>query len=1125
MMRQIRGGLAVAALVLVVLGAPVLLVQAGRYFGPSRIPGWSEIWAGLTSPDDGTIVAGLLLIAGWLAWAYLTVAVGLELVARVRRRPLPRARFWNPGQAVARVLVASAAGLFVVAGPALTTLADTSPPAVVTTTTNTDTPLLRLGAPAPAPPLVPTANPALTSGPAEFRGAPSPTGYTEHTVVRGDTLSDIAQAQLADGNRWPELFELTRGLDQPTGWPITNPDEIDIGQIVRVPVADLTPSDPQAPAPAADPPIADPADPAPTPPAADPQTPTPSPADPPAADPTAPPTAPSSGISGTGGATPTPAPTAPSSTAPSSTAPSSTAPGSATPSAGASSAGAGPVAAPAPPSSSAPSSSAPSSPGASPTAPTPTPTPTVPTAGTPSATPTPTTAGADSTASADADVADPAEDDGLDDAALPLRTLGGVSSILAAGVLAMVGRHRARQVWRLRPGHRLPLPEGADGVVTARLRMIENPDLVRAADGALRALVQGCAEENLDLPELRAARLTEANLQLFLTRPTRLPEPWTPTVDPAVWTCALNQFGPPLPSEGAVDELAETDDDAVPAPYPALVCIGQDAEEAHLLLDMEEVGVLGLTGPSDLTHEAMSAIAVELATSVWADDITVTAVGAGSDFDRHFQTGCLRHVDDLAPLLEPLAERADHDRAALLAANLRPAGGDGPAPQSGGLAALHRARVRGLAGDTWYPEILVLSGATRPGDRAQLGHTVAGQPRVAIACVTTEPEMMGEYRVEFDNTGRAVLQPFGLPLVPQRLNDDVLASLVHLADQAQAEPELSDLDEEARWSELVDALENVDPTLVGSPTSAGPAPAGVPTPVGLPVSAATPTPVGPRTPTGPLASVPIPYPTVAPNGAWDPPAAPTVPYVRVLGPVDVVGARGVAEPTKVRRMTEILAFLVLHPGAAGETLDEAIWPDRPSTDNTSTRYTATSKLRKWLGEDDEGRPFLEPGRLECSGVGSDWADWNRLIGPGGPARASTENLVEALALVRGVPFSGSIRRGYRWADLWQHTMLAAVTDAAWELARRQCRASRFRDADRAIDLALMLSPGEERFWRLRIMAHYAVSNRTALQSTIDGLYRMADSLGCDLEPETTKLLAELGRTPLLNPRLKRAQTT
>ena len=55
-----------------------------------------------------------------------------------------------------------------------------------------------------------------------------------YTVQSGDTLSGIAQQQLGDASRWPEIFLLNRS--------IRHPDRISPGQLLTLP--DNTPTQP-----------------------------------------------------------------------------------------------------------------------------------------------------------------------------------------------------------------------------------------------------------------------------------------------------------------------------------------------------------------------------------------------------------------------------------------------------------------------------------------------------------------------------------------------------------------------------------------------------------------------------------------------------------------------------------------------------------------------------------------------------------------------------------------------------------------------------------------------------------------------------------------------------------------
>ena len=61
------------------------------------------------------------------------------------------------------------------------------------------------------------------------------------TVKPGDTLRKIAMAYLGDENRWPEIYELNKGVVQTDGTALTKPDLIKVGWVLRVDSSD--PSD------------------------------------------------------------------------------------------------------------------------------------------------------------------------------------------------------------------------------------------------------------------------------------------------------------------------------------------------------------------------------------------------------------------------------------------------------------------------------------------------------------------------------------------------------------------------------------------------------------------------------------------------------------------------------------------------------------------------------------------------------------------------------------------------------------------------------------------------------------------------------------------------------------------
>jgi hypothetical protein len=89
------------------------------------------------------------------------------------------------------------------------------------------------------------------------------------------------------------------------------------------------------------------------------------------------------------------------------------------------------------------------------------------------------------------------------------------------------------------------------------------------------------------------------------------------------------------------------------------VSVGTDAT-GRVLVDVEAAhGVIAVSGPDELVGDALAAMAAELATSLWSDDMRLTLVGAGGDLavlapDRVHVAGSLAEV---LPSLEAHADQ------------------------------------------------------------------------------------------------------------------------------------------------------------------------------------------------------------------------------------------------------------------------------------------------------------------------------------------------------------------------------------------------------------------------------------------------------------------------------------
>jgi len=333
--------------------------------------------------------------------------------------------------------------------------------------------------------------------------------------------------------------------------------------------------------------------------------------------------------------------------------------------------------------------------------------------------------------------------DGSDPRGLGALTLGGLGCFAAAGVLALLGVRRRRQMRRRRPGQRIPLPKPEDRDAELEALAVEQPATVAFLDTVLRGIAAHAAARRRPVPALLGVRLDTAGATLVLSEPQTFRPDWV-TVD-AVGNWRVDRAAaPPDPApDAAVPEAASPDgaDPADPvapsgpdepvraAPYPALLTLGPTADGASLLLlNLEAARALTLTvDPADdwaaaTAEGVLAAMAVELGTSRLADHLVVHAVGWGSDLAPLTLQDRFHHHASLADALPLLEASADGDTAALADANT-----DG----------LPDARVRDGATDLLAPQIVLCVTPPTPEELDRLADLLNRRPSVAVAAVTT----------------------------------------------------------------------------------------------------------------------------------------------------------------------------------------------------------------------------------------------------------------------------------------------------------------------------------------------------------------------------------------------------
>lgn len=238
-----------------------------------------------------------------------------------------------------------------------------------------------------------------------------------------------------------------------------------------------------------------------------------------------------------------------------------------------------------------------------------------------------------------------------------------------------------------------------------------------------------------------------------------------------------------------------------------------------------------------------------------------------------------------------------------------------------------------------------------------------------------------------------------------------------------------------------------------------------------------------------------------------PPAAPVdTPFLKLLGPVELVNARGRRPDRAVRQCQEYCAWILQHPGS------NAVRMARELLIADTTRRSNMSRLRSWLGRDEADNPYLPEaysGHITLHpAVTSDWEQVQLLIS-GGLAGLSDDALVAALSLVRGAPLADAGPDEWRWAEELRVDMSFTIRDIGVTLGERGL-VQRNPDMTRwAVSRALSVIPDDETLLRLRLRSEHLTGNRSEVERLVLRLTRQARLLGVELQDETTELLQEV----------------
>ncbi|MEV6774383.1 LysM peptidoglycan-binding domain-containing protein [Nocardia sp. NPDC051030] len=1043
------GAVSLMVLMAMLVGVPVALWSLRGNPLPTSLPTLGQIRTTLLEPDtNATLFLAVVTVVGWLTWLWFALGVLVEAIGMIRGVTVPSVRGlrlprrWAAGLLGGAMLLAPATAIAAPPSAPIAVTAPQTPPqaeriATINYTVQDGNSLWQLaevflGNGERWHEIV-QANPGLTASPEQL-----PVGITlsmptnllgaedVYMVQPGDNLWDIAQVLLGDGSRFHEITTSS-------GEALTS-DTINPGQQLRIPLSAAPPA-PAAVVPAAP----APADPAP--PAADP-APQPGAAEP------APPAVP---VPGAANLPPLPQgfEAAPETTAP----------------------------------------AAPSAPQTTPAAPTTTAAP---------ATPDPTTIAEPAPETDTVPTAETSTDQGS-----LMRTIG-VSTLVATGLAGLVALGRRRQQHRRRRGDDIAWPEGSAASADSAVSIAASDDeVLKKLDVALRAVADHCRNTDRDLPPLLGVSVQPDALALSIpdAEALGLPAPWM-CVDGAAWSLPISaRLDPP---------------DTVLSPYPALVQLGSTEGDIPMLVNLEELGYLAITASSVADTLAVTrSLALALAVSPLAAYTTLSLVGVGREIAEAIDDTRISWSTDVDEVIARLDRQTRADCDALTDAKV------GSATQ---------ARLTSIDAEIASLEIVVFGTPLNSQQQQRLTEILSRRPKVAIAAVCATAEPSAEWAFALTDTSTAALRNsdtnLTIELTPNVVAPNDYQDLIEvLATTHKPSVPTRTAPAAAAW-----AASDIDVRIIDADTPADLIPS---------IPAFT---VVPPVPEDADEDNDLEEPAAAATlgdpisdrieGASKPVREDPVPeiphiWIHLLGTPRVTPLSGVSAeelPALKGRAgvcAELAIILITHPGIPNHMLDQLMWPhggDKSPKQSTLRRQDVIRRLRIWLGQtaSDELAFPKHFDRTGNTGYGlhesviSDWAVWQQLL-PQGPVAASTAHLEVAASLVEGQPFSNVPARRFKWAEELQQRMISAVADALEELAARYIHAGDLVHAEEVARKALVVDPSREGAWRLVILST-AASDTEGTRSTITDMLAYFEQLGVDeLEEETDELLANLAQ--------------
>lgn len=323
-------------------------------------------------------------------------------------------------------------------------------------------------------------------------------------------------------------------------------------------------------------------------------------------------------------------------------------------------------------------------------------------------------------------------------------TVGGLG-LFASSLGWMLARLRRIQRRRL-PTDRLPAYPTKEAVrLEHQLQAASDPDNALFLDASLR--VMSSRFTGGDPPHIVGVTLDSDAVSVLLDAPADAPYGFNASQDNMIWTLSTSE----------VLEHLLIEAESVPAPLPTLVAIGKKSG-TEFLLNLEHMTSLSLNGNPEAINSLCSALAIQLASSHFADDLTVVCVGFGQDLDVFER---VVYVPDVTTAIDRVAHQQRQNRALL-----------------GSSSSSADTRI-GNGGDHWHPAVTLVPGRLTEEEAHRLLEVCDSS-----VCIVGHELSGARWSGRFDELG-LLLEPIDLRLEPHGLSGAAVAAVAELATIAE----------------------------------------------------------------------------------------------------------------------------------------------------------------------------------------------------------------------------------------------------------------------------------------------------------------------------------------------------